>query len=69
MNYVQLKLIKLSCRRPGPMFGRAQRLNICLGRQAPVHLNTHYFQVYAIHVVIYLSEHLSFQELIETIDA
>ena len=32
-------------------------------------LNTYYFQVYAIYVVIYLSVYLSFQELTVTLDA
>ena len=45
------------------------KANFCVGRQAPVHLNAYYFQLYAIYVVIYLSVYLSFQELIETIDA
>jgi hypothetical protein len=52
---------------------KSPRLNFCLGRQAPVHLipiiQLTLFSIYAIYVVIYLSVHLSFQELIETIDA
>ena len=37
------------------------KANFCLRRQAPVHLNTYYFQVYTIYVVIYLSMNLSFK--------
>ena len=36
------------------------KANFCVGRQAPVHLNAYYFQLYPIYVVIYLSVHLSF---------
>ena len=38
-------------------------------KASPGASNAYHFQLYAIYVVIYLSVHLSFQKLIETIDA
>ena len=37
------------------------KAKFCLGRQPLVHLNAYYFQLYAIHIVLYLSVHLSFR--------